>query len=1777
MPKLLFAKRNVSRLNNGRLAASNLRRGLSLAISFAISFYGILIIEVPLAHAFTQTWAFQGAWSNWSSTPCSLTTTVPDSLALSKASCASQYTSENPPLLSADGSTLYIINRLLGTVTKFDTATNAIISTTPFGAFQLNTATLSPDGSRLYIRGRNQDGACLVVVDTSTNSVVTSLNVGGFPEDTQTLSADGSKLYLFINTNINGTNATVKVYDTATNAIVSSIPVGNVYSTLRAGSLSPDGSKLYVKTDHQTQGNTTASTVSVISTSTNSVIATITVGLAYQSYPSGPGSAQEVLSSNGNTLYVLNSQDGTISIINTSTNSIASTVSFPSQMIPTGIYLSPAGTKLYVLRDSYSNTNGAVDTLSTSTNTITNTVSVGVGTYHAVMSADGSKLYVANFSSGTVSAINTSSNSVVTTNSIATGASNFDVVLSASGTKLYALNYANGAISLLNTTGSTFAVISDAVYLPASEADITLGSSGGSIYTWNSATALTTLPAHTSVVLSYSSDNLTFVQNIASVPPSQILYIKARLLTSDLTVTPQLNSLSIDYGNSPPNAPTAPTATTLSDSAVDLSWTASTGATSYKVFQGASGSETLVGTSTGTFYHATGLVANTNYFYDVSASNSNGDSPVSTEVSATTAPAVPANPSATAVSSSGIDVSWTASAAATGYVVFSSPDGAAYTQLATPTSSPYHATGLSSGTTRYYEVEATDANGTSVASPAVHATTPISPSVPIGLSASAVSSTAIDVSWTASPGATGYVVLQGTSPGGEAQVGTVASSPYHATGLTPGNTYYYMVEASSAGGTSAASSEASASTPVNPPAIPTNPGVSVVSSTVLDVSWTASSGATSYKLLQGTSPGGETQVANPAGSSYHASQLVPNTTYYFQVLASNAAGDSPASSEVSATTPPAVPTGLTATTASSSQVNLTWNASSGATSYAVQQSPNGTDSFVPVGSAVAGTSLNVTGLTAGTTYYFEVRANAASGSSAFSTPATAGSTLVAAPAAATNPAAASVAPGSIDVTWTASAGATSYKLLQGTASGGEVQVGTSGGSPYHATGLADNTRYYFKVVASNAGGDSASSGEVSATSPAAAPTSPASTAVSGTAIDLSWAASAGATGYRILASTDGTAYAPLATSVNSPYHATALSPGTTYYFEVQATNANGTSAASAAVHAMTFALPAVPTSLATSVVSNSALDISWSASSGATAYQLWQGTSSGGETQVATPVSSPYHATGLAAATSYYFYLKATGPGGTSGASVEVTTATPVLPPAAPTALSAATSSSSAVTLGWTAPGGTVSGYKILESMDNATFVQVGTSSSTSYAATGLNASTQYFFEVKASNAGGDSPASSVAQATTQAPPPPAAPTGIQATVLSVSAIDIAWTAPVGPVTGYKLYLGTSSGGETLAASPNVSPYHATGLAPATAYYVKVVASNTGGDSVTSTEASATTQTPSASSITNVAATTTSSTATVSWTTDWPASTRLAYGIDASYGTMTAVSNSVGVTSHTVSISGLAACATIHYQALSGALAAPDRTLQTSGCPGNASVTVAVDAGVSPTLGGNVALTNNATGLDLTVPAGATGGTRQFSIKQLTTATAMGTTGVPENGLSLVGTYLYDLQALADPATFTSSFSTPLTVRIAFSPSDLARFDSNTLTLRQWDMGTGWSKPTGCIATAQSIACQVTHFSVFALFADAAAPTATTTATGGTGVSQLPVTGSSAWLLGVVPGLALGGAVLAGFVRLATMAQPFSKAVADTAPPIAPADPSLPGLKRKRGLKGDVFFALKLA
>jgi subtilisin family serine protease len=179
-----------------------------------------------------------------------------------------------------------------------------------------------------------------------------------------------------------------------------------------------------------------------------------------------------------------------------------------------------------------------------------------------------------------------------------------------------------------------------------------------------------------------------------------------------------------------------------------------------------------------------------------------------------TPPVAPSNPSASFAPVAQIDLSWTDNSANEDGFRIERKIGAAgsYSPLATvgPNVTNHNDNGLIEATTYYYRIAAYNAQGDSMYSSEVNATT--LPAAPSGLAATAVSSSKIDLSWTDnSNGETGYKIERKIGASG-----TYSQVNYNDTGLSGSKTYYYHVMAYNVTGDSAQSNEANATTPATP-------------------------------------------------------------------------------------------------------------------------------------------------------------------------------------------------------------------------------------------------------------------------------------------------------------------------------------------------------------------------------------------------------------------------------------------------------------------------------------------------------------------------------------------------------------------------------------------------------------------------------------------------------------------------------------------------------------------------------------------------------------------------------------------------------------------------------------------------------------------------------------------------------------------------------------------------------------------------------------------------
>jgi fibronectin type 3 domain-containing protein len=683
-------------------------------------------------------------------------------------------------------------------------------------------------------------------------------------------------------------------------------------------------------------------------------------------------------------------------------------------------------------------------------------------------------------------------------------------------------------------------------------------------------------------------------------------------------------------------------------SSLTLTWSASATATSYRIQVSTSSAFTTTfldqSNVTGTSQALTGLASSTTYYWRVSASNAGGTSAYSSTFNFTTVVVVPAAPTLSAPANGATNqpliqtLSWNASVGASSYGLQVSTDQ----NFASPifdqtgiTGTSQGLTGLSNGTTYYWRVNATNSGGTSAYStafsfttstgstgqlgvnlPDMLATAGTAISVPVGVTGFLhIGSISLTISFdktvltytgtanapagvfAATPAATananGSVTLSWFSTQAlNIGTGTLVNLLFNYVSGTSNLTFTNIIPSSITDSLGAFLNPTytngrvrdAASVPPSAPSLASPANGATGQATNVVVSWSASSGATSYRLVVSTDQNFGTNVFDQSGltgTSQAMSGLLSGTTYYWKVNAANTSGAGLFSSARNFTTivaAPGTPTlsapadGATAVAVSTT---LSWNSSTGATTYRLQVSASSSFSTTILDdSTLTGTSRAVSGLSNNTAYFWRVSAKNAGGSSAFST-ARSFTTIVGVAGA---PALSSPADGATGValsptlTWNASTGAATYRVQLSTSSGFSstlVDDSTLTGTTKAVGPLSNNTAYYWRVNAKNAGGTSAFSTASSFTTIVALPAVPTLASPTDTAINLqltttlSWNAATGAAGYHLQVSTSATFASTVvddSTLTTTSRSVTSLVLNTTYYWRVRSKNAAGYSA-----------------------------------------------------------------------------------------------------------------------------------------------------------------------------------------------------------------------------------------------------------------------------------------------------------------------------------------------------------------------------------------------------------------------------------------------------------------------------------------------------------------------------------------------------------------------------------------------------------------------------------------
>jgi fibronectin type 3 domain-containing protein len=503
------------------------------------------------------------------------------------------------------------------------------------------------------------------------------------------------------------------------------------------------------------------------------------------------------------------------------------------------------------------------------------------------------------------------------------------------------------------------------------------------------------------------------------------------------------------------------------------------------------------------------------------------------------------------------------------YNIYQWPAGS--TEPTTPSftgkTSPFTSTGLTNGTQYYTKISGVNSSSVEGPKTAYIAAVPIAQ--PTGVTAKAGNGI-VTLSWGAATGAFRYSVYRATTSGSETLVASdISTLSYTDTGRTNGTTYYYKVSGVRQDSTvialteSTLSSEVSATPLATLPAAPSGLAAVPGNAQVL-LSWSAVSGATSYKIYRSLNQSGGpyTLVTSPTSTSYTDTGAINGTTinprtYYYVVSAVNGVGEGAYSNEAAAQPGASGSAGVmlfsTAdTTAVSSQptaiygyhnLMYAWNGASSTYVTYVKFDLSG------VSGTVTGATLSIYGFSNG--------------------------------ASATNVSVSPVA----DTTWTEAGLNWNTRPTVGTALT-SISVPTTEAyqnwdvsSYIHSEQLAGHTQVTLALTQDSVGtiiGNlrARESGALPRlTLITSGPTEPSGlTATGGLGqVSLAWNSVPGATSYSVKrALVTGGPYTTIATGVTATtYTNTGLGDGTTYYYVVSATNSTGEGANSAQASATT--------------------------------------------------------------------------------------------------------------------------------------------------------------------------------------------------------------------------------------------------------------------------------------------------------------------------------------------------------------------------------------------------------------------------------------------------------------------------------------------------------------------------------------------------------------------------------------------------------------------------------
>ncbi len=710
-----------------------------------------------------------------------------------------------------------------------------------------------------------------------------------------------------------------------------------------------------------------------------------------------------------------------------------------------------------------------------------------------------------------------------------------------------------------------------------------------------------------------------------------------------------------------------------------------------------------------------------------------------------------------AAGSDSLELAWKKVSGVSGYEIYrSTKSDGGFEKIATINSSDttnYKDTGLTPGTVYYYKMRTFTKSGSKttygsyskVESGGTIAKTAIS-------SLKSKNHKSLEISWNVVGSVTGYEISRSTSKDGTfkqiAMIASQSQSNYTDSTVKAGKLYYYKIRAVGQEGTTTVYSDWSDAVSGRTAIKPAGIRVRSKNSTTLEISWKGDKNAAGYTIKRAESKNGKyTKIATVKGgntTSYDNKKVKAGKTYYYQVEAYNYNGEkkgySGYSSAASGKTIKAVSITKVQSTSSTKQT-ITWKKSNEANGYQIYQSTskNGTYKKIKTIKNKKTTSYKVSGLTPGVKYYYKIRTtnkvNGATGYSDYST------VRAARVAKAVIGQAEGVSGTKIKLSWDKVKDADSYVIYRSTSSGGTYKkIGTAKGSAtsYTDSKLNMTKKYYYKLEVKMKGykATGTSGKSARATAYPIRQTQIASVEPNDTgALLIRWNQVKDIKGYEVYRSTEWDGAYTLLTTVNdysvTSFADTTIQPSVSYWYKVRLVNTydGKTIYGSYSAPAEGSSL-AAPGNVTVTSVSETQLDITWTAVNGASGYIIYRSTQPQGEyTEIGRAGNTTaFSDTTVVKDTVYYYKIK----------SVDAKNRTSIFSSVASgcaaaklLVTNASFSGGTAVNVAWT--GGNVSGYELYRSSSEklTVFQKIASTKENAYVDREVKAGVTYYYRVR--------------------------------------------------------------------------------------------------------------------------------------------------------------------------------------------------------------------------------------------------------------------------------------------------------------------------------------------------------------------------------------------------------------------------------------------------------------